>query len=56
MIEGLIELMEAAEALERDLDGIADEMTYRQIDQHAKAAEVLQLARELLDKAKETSK
>lgn len=47
------ELLKAAEELERDLDGVADEMTLSQIDQHAAAVWLLECARKVCNPFRE---
>lgn len=42
-------LLQVLTDLERDMDGIADEMTMRQIKQHEQIAYALALAKEICD-------
>lgn len=47
MTDWRAELLKAAEGLERELDGVADEMTFHQIDLHKSAAWLLECARKV---------
>ncbi|WP_158074066.1 hypothetical protein [Micromonospora sp. CB01531] len=44
----LEELVAGLRELERDLDGVCDEMTFSEIDNHSQAAYCLALAEEIL--------